>query len=157
MQSTPKRVLFLCKKTSLLHMSEKSCTVAADLACSFWHMKRNKPGSIATKTREPGDFSSSSRKWRLPTLPQYTAVQYHRRCCLSLLPSPLSAPLSPASARSASLRSLSRARALSRAPQARTAHTPHGSLRALRALSLSAPSARRRRAHRRPPRATPMR
>ena len=38
---------------------------------------------------------------------------------LSLLPAPLSAPLSPASARSAALRSLSRA------PQARTAHTPH--------------------------------
>ncbi len=35
-------------------------------------------GRVAdTKTREPGDFSSSSRKWRLPTLPQ---MQYHRRC-----------------------------------------------------------------------------
>ena len=39
-------------------------------------------------------------------------------CALSAA-RPLSAPLSPASARSASLRSLSRARA----PQARTAHT----------------------------------
>ncbi len=36
-----------------------------------------------TKTRDPGDFSSISRKWRLPPLPQYSAVQYHRRCCLS--------------------------------------------------------------------------
>ena len=45
------------------------------------------------------------------------------------VPSPLSAPLSPASARSAALRSLSRARGLSRAPQARTAHTPHGAHR----------------------------
>ena len=54
---------------------------------------------------------------------------------LSLLPAPLSAPLSPAPLRAAvarlcPLRSLSRARALARAPQARTAHTPHGSLRA---------------------------
>ena len=40
----------------------------------------------------------------------HNAVQYHRRCCLSAL-----APLL-----SASLRSLSRARALSRAPLART-------------------------------------
>ena len=57
-------------------------------------------------------------------------------CALASLcpvPSPLSAPLSPASARSArsaslrsaALRSLSRARA----PQARTAHTPHGAHR----------------------------
>ena len=38
-------------------------------------------GSV--REREPGDFSSISRKWRLPPLPQYTAVQYHRRCCVS--------------------------------------------------------------------------
>ena len=40
------------------------------------------------------------------------------------------APLRSAVSRLCPLRSLSRARALSRAPQARTAHTPHGSLRA---------------------------
>ena len=51
-----------------------------------------------TKTREPGDFSSSSRKWRLPPLPQYSAVQYHRRCCVW-------AALPPLSLRSAMLRS----------------------------------------------------
>jgi hypothetical protein len=69
-------------------------------------------GSV--REREPGDFSSISQKWRLPPLPQYPAVQYHRRCCLSA--PVLYAALAPL--RSASLRSLSRA--LSRAPQART-------------------------------------
>ena len=44
------------------------------------------------------------RKWRLPTLPQYSAVQYHRRCCLS-------APVS-----------LPRPRPL---PRAAGAHSPH--------------------------------
>ena len=43
--------------------------------------------------------------------------------------SALSLPCALAPLRSASLRSLSRARALSRAPQARTAHTPHGAHR----------------------------
>ena len=47
-------------------------------------------------------------------------------CC----PRPSAAPLRSAVSRLCPLRSLSRARALSRAPQARTAHTPHGSLRA---------------------------
>ena len=66
--------------------------------------------SVDAKKRVPKGTLSN---WRLPPLPQYTAVQYHRRCCVSLslslsalsrLPSPLSAL----------------SRALSRAPQART-------------------------------------
>ena len=79
----------------------------------------------AIQRKNPQDESQRFSKWRLPTLPQRSAVP---SAMLSLcpVPSPLSAPLSPASARSASLRSLSRARA----PQARTAYTPHGSLRA---------------------------
>ena len=77
-------------------------------------------GSV--REREPGDFSSISRKWRLPPLPQYSAVQYHRRCCLSAL-CPLSAAIAPLPCLSAPL---------------------------LSALS----PARRRCAHRRPPRAS---
>ena len=48
------------------------------------------------KTREPGDFSSSSRKWRLPTLPQRSAVPSAMLSlcpCLSLCCPRLSAPL----------------------------------------------------------------
>ena len=83
-------------------------------------------GSV--RERDPGDFSSISRKWRLPLSPErrpvnreerppprrayatlllapHPAVQYHRRCCLSAALAPL---------RSAAIRSLSRA------PQART-------------------------------------
>ena len=41
--------------------------------------------------RTPHHKDEGFRKWRLPPLPQNSAVQYHRRCCLSLLPSPLSA------------------------------------------------------------------
>ena len=79
-----------------------------------------------TQTKNPQDESRGFRKWRLPTLPRYSAVQYHRRCCLSLcpclslLPSPLSAPLSPASARSA----LSPAPAPSPARRRRAQPTP---------------------------------
>ena len=62
-----------------------------------------------TQTKNPGDESSGLRKWRLPTLPQYSAVQYHRRCCLSALCS-LCCP------RPSPLRSL---------PRAAGAHSPH--------------------------------
>ena len=33
-----------------------------------------------TQTKKPRDESRGFRKWRLPTLPRYSAVQYHRRC-----------------------------------------------------------------------------
>ena len=86
-----------------------------------------------TQTKKPRDESRGFRKWRLPTLPQRSAVP---SAMLSLSLRPLSAlcprpsPLRclPPLPAPLSLRSLSRA--LSRAPQARTAHTPHGSLRA---------------------------
>ena len=61
----------------------------------------------AIQRKNPQDESQRFSKWRLPPLPQYSAVQYHRRCCLSALcslccprPSPLRcSPLSPAPAR----------------------------------------------------------
>ena len=77
-------------------------------------------GSV--REREPGVFSSSSRKWRLSPLPQYSAVQYHRRCCLSALCS-LSAALAPL--RSAALRSLPRPRAAGAHTAARPAPLMH--------------------------------
>ena len=62
----------------------------------------------AIQRKNPQDESPRFSKWRLPTLPRYSAVQYHRRCCLSLLPSPLCrasplrcSPLSPARRRRA--------------------------------------------------------
>ena len=73
----------------------------------------------AIQRKNPQDESQRFSKWRLPTLPQRSAVP---SAMLSL-----SAALAPL--RSAALRrSLALSRA--RAPQARTAHTPHGSLRA---------------------------
>ena len=72
--------------------------------------------------KEPsGNKSSVSPKVAAtssPTTQCSTIGDAVSRCCPRL-----SAPLSPASARSAALRSLSRA------PQARTAHTPHGAHR----------------------------
>ena len=70
-----------------------------------------------TKTRDPGDFSSSSRKWRLPPLPR----------CISAVPSAMLgvwAALPPLSR--AMLRSLSRAmlRSLSHALSARLCRAP---------------------------------
>ncbi len=87
---------------------------------------RRRVGCIATKTKKPGILryrASESGGYLL----SHNAVQYHRRCSLSLLPSPLSAPLSPASARSA-LSPLSAAPARRRRaqPTPRMAHTaPH--------------------------------
>ena len=46
---------------------------AGRMHAALW--KGRQMSSVAdTKTREPGDFSSSSRKWRLPTLPRCNAV-----------------------------------------------------------------------------------
>ena len=85
----------------------------------------------AIQRKNPQDESQRFSKWRLPTLPRCNfrspigdAVSLP--CALSLLPSPLSAPLSPASARSASLRSPAPARRRRAQPTPRMAHTaPH--------------------------------
>ena len=71
-------------------------------------------GSIATINKEPliGLMKGSESGGYLLS---HNAVQYHRRCCLSLLPSPLClAPLP----RPSPLRSLPR-------PRAAGAHSPH--------------------------------
>ena len=97
--------------------------------------------------RTPHLADEGFRKWRLPLSPErrpvnreerppprrayatlllapHPAVQYHRRCCLSLLPSPLSAPLlfalSPAPARRRRAQPTPRM-----ALSARTPHAPH--------------------------------
>ena len=50
---------------------------------------------VATYTKSPRGINPRCLpKWRLPPLPHYSAVQYHRRCCLSLLPSPLRSAVS---------------------------------------------------------------
>ena len=85
-------------------------------------------GSV--REREPGDFSSISRKWRLPPLPQRSAVP---SAMLSLCPCPLCCP------RPSPLRCLP--------------PLPAPLLSALSPAPAPSP-ARRRRAHRRPPRAS---
>ena len=84
----------------------------------------------AIQRKNPQDESQRFSKWRLPTLPQYTAVQYHRRCCLSALcprPSPLRClpplPAPPLSALSPAPARRRRAQPTPRmAPSARTPH-----------------------------------
>ena len=60
---------------------------AGRMHAALW--KGRQMSSVAdTKTREPGDFSSSSRKWRLPTLPRCNAVPSAMLGVWALLPSP---------------------------------------------------------------------
>jgi len=77
----------------------------------------------AIQRKNPQDESQRFSKWRLPPLPQYSAVQYHRRCCLSAL-CPLSAALAPL--RSAVSRLCPLSHSLPRPlPRAAGAHSPH--------------------------------
>ena len=89
---------------------------------SFRKRKDAPPMARSDINKEPsGNKSSGAPKVAAtysPTTQCSTIGDAVSRCCPRL-----SAPLSPASARSAALRSLSRA------PQARTAHTPHGAHR----------------------------